>query len=96
MRTFDNRRDKKDPKDLKTKKKKLFFRKKICRFCADRSLAVDYKEQPSLKPFVTERGKIIPGRITGNCRKHQRQVTLAVKRSRTLGIMPFTAPEARF
>src|SRR6266851_7472949 len=59
-----------------------FGRKKVCRFCADKILKVDFKDQSTLKYFVTERGKIIPRRISGNCAKHQRQVALAIKRAR--------------
>ncbi len=67
-----------------------FGRKKVCRFCAEKNAVVDYKDQPTLKYFVTERGKIIPRRISGNCAKHQRQVAVAIRRSRTLGLIPFT------
>ena len=72
------------------RKKKPFLRRKICRFCADKKLDIDYKNPRVLRYFVTERGKIIPRRITGNCAKHQRQVTIAVKRARTIVILPFT------
>lgn len=67
-----------------------FGRKKVCRFCADRNLKSDYKEPSSLKLFVTERSKIIPRRISGNCAKHQRQIALAIKRARILALLPFT------
>ena len=67
-----------------------FGRKKVCRFCADKNLKVDYKDQGQLKYFLTERGKIIPRRISGNCAKHQREVAVAVKRSRMLAILPYT------
>src|SRR5512145_3033165 len=59
-----------------------FGRRKVCRFCADKALKVDYKDQGQLKYFLTERGKIIPRRISGNCAKHQREVATAVKRAR--------------
>lgn len=68
-----------------------FGRKKVCRFCADKNLKVDYKDQPTLKYFVTERGKIIPRRISGNCALHQRQVAKAIKRARVLSLLPFNA-----
>ena len=67
-----------------------FGRRKVCRFCADKNLKVDYKDQGQLKYFLTERGKIIPRRISGNCAKHQREVATAVKRARMLAILPYT------
>lgn len=67
-----------------------FGRKKVCRFCADKINLVDYKDQNTLKYFVTERGKIIPRRISGNCAKHQRQVALAIKRARNVALVPYT------
>jgi len=71
-----------------------FGRKKVCRFCADRELKIDYKEASALKLFVTERSKIIPRRISGNCAKHQREVSLAIKRARILALLPFTVAHA--
>jgi small subunit ribosomal protein S18 len=67
-----------------------FHRRKICRFCADSSLAMDYKDVRLLRMFTTERGKVVPRRISGNCAKHQRKLTLAIKRARNIAIMPFT------
>ncbi len=67
-----------------------FGRRKVCRFCADKSLKVDYKDQGTLKYFLTERGKIIPRRISGNCALHQRQVATAIKRARMLALLPYT------
>jgi len=67
-----------------------FGRRKVCRFCADKNLKVDYKDHGQLKYFLTERGKIIPRRISGNCAKHQREVATAVKRARMLAILPYT------
>jgi small subunit ribosomal protein S18 len=67
-----------------------FGRRKVCRFCADKTLKVDYKDQGQLKYFLTERGKIIPRRISGNCAKHQREVATAVKRARMLAVLPYT------
>lgn len=66
-----------------------FGRKRVCRFCAEKSAKVDYKDQATLKYFVTERGKIIPRRISGNCAKHQRQVAVAIKRARGLALIPY-------
>jgi small subunit ribosomal protein S18 len=71
-----------------------FGRRKVCRFCADKALKVDYKDQGQLKYFLTERGKIIPRRISGNCALHQRQVASAIKRARMLAILPYTVASA--
>jgi len=68
-----------------------FGRKKVCRFCAEKNTQVDYKDQATLKYFVTERGKIIPRRISGNCAMHQRQVATAIKRARGLALLPYSA-----
>ncbi|MCW5209634.1 30S ribosomal protein S18 [Desulfobulbus sp. US1] len=65
-------------------RKKVFYRRKVCRFCADKEVVIDYKDVKVLKGFVTERGKIIPKRIYGTCAAHQRQVTEAIKRARHL------------
>jgi small subunit ribosomal protein S18 len=67
-----------------------FGRRKVCRFCADKNLKVDYKDHGQMKYFLTERGKIIPRRISGNCAKHQREVATAIKRGRMLAILPYT------
>ena len=66
-------------------------KRKVCRFCADPELAIDYKDAGQLKYFISERGKIVPRRITGNCALHQRSVTRAVKRARQLSLMPYTS-----
>jgi small subunit ribosomal protein S18 len=65
-------------------------RKKVCSFCVDKIQSIDYKEIGRLQRYVSERGKILPRRISGNCAKHQRQVTLAVKRARNIALLPFT------
>jgi small subunit ribosomal protein S18 len=67
-----------------------FGRRKVCRYCADKNLKVDYKNAADLKYFVTERGKIVPRRISGNCARHQRQVATAIKRGRQVALLPFT------
>ncbi|MBW1855572.1 MAG: 30S ribosomal protein S18, partial [Deltaproteobacteria bacterium] len=59
-------------------------------FCADGKLAIDYKDFSMLRYFITERGKIIPRRISGNCARHQRKITSAIKRARTITLIPFT------
>jgi small subunit ribosomal protein S18 len=71
------------------KKRRIFHRRKVCRFCADQSLVIDYKDPKTLKYFTTERGKIIPRRISGACAKHQRALTHAIKRARTIALMPY-------
>jgi small subunit ribosomal protein S18 len=65
-------------------------RRKVCRFCADKTLKVDYKDVRTLGTFVTEGGKIVPSRVTGNCAKHQRALTVAIKRARILALLPFS------
>jgi len=71
------------------RRKKVFHRRKVCRFCADSSLVIDYKEPKTLRHFITERGKIIPRRISGTCARHQRMLTQAIKRARTIALLPF-------
>ena len=71
-------------------KKRMFQRRKVCRFCADKKLAIDYKEPKTLRLFLTETGKLIPRRISGNCAKHQRPLALAVKRARQVALVPYT------
>ncbi len=66
-------------------------KKKVCSFCVDKVDSIDYKDVPKLRRYVTERGKILPRRISGNCAKHQRQVTVAIKRARNIALLPFTA-----
>ena len=70
--------------------KRGFARRKVCRFCADKTVPIDYKDPATLKYFITDRGKIVPRRISGNCAKHQRKISLAVKRARMIALMPFT------
>lgn len=65
-------------------------RRKVCRFCADKDARIDYKDSRGLGHFLTERGKIIPSRITGTCARHQRQLTAAIKRARTVALLPYT------
>ena len=70
--------------------KKVFLRRRVCRFCTDKDIVIDYKDSKALKNFVTERGKIIPRRIYGTCAKHQRHLTEAVKRARQLALLPYS------
>ncbi|MGD8837596.1 MAG: 30S ribosomal protein S18 [Desulfobacteraceae bacterium] len=71
------------------RKRRVYHRRKVCRFCADHSLVIDYKDSRQLKYFITERGKIIPRRISGTCATHQRSLTLAIKRARAIALLPF-------
>ena len=70
--------------------KRLFSRKKVCRFCVDKELGIDYKDQKTLRNFVTERGKIIPRRILGTCATHQRQLCSAIKKARQIALLPYS------
>jgi len=84
----------KDKKKDVRKKGRPLVRKRVCRFCADPKLAIDYKDAKVLTPFMTERGRIIVRRISGNCASHQREVTAAIKRARILALLPFSATQA--
>lgn len=66
------------------------MKKRVCAFCMDKSGAIDYKDISKLKKYVTERGKILPRRISGNCAKHQRELTIAIKRARNVALLPYT------
>ena len=66
-------------------------RKKVCAFCVEKAENIDYKDVAKLRRYVTERGKIVPRRISGNCAKHQRQLTTAIKRARVIALLPFVA-----
>jgi len=68
-------------------------RRRVCRFCADKDVAIDYKDPQALKYFVTERGKIVPRRISGSCAKHQRAITRAIKQARLIALLPYTSIE---
>lgn len=68
-----------------------FHRKKVCRFCADSEFVLDYKDSRMMQSFVTEHGKIVPRRISGNCALHQRQLTTAVKRARNLALVGYVS-----
>jgi small subunit ribosomal protein S18 len=69
-------------------KGKMFFRKKVCRFCTQKA-KIDYKDSDGLRRYTTERGKILPRRITGTCAKHQRRLALEIKRARALALLPY-------
>jgi len=70
--------------------RKLFSRRKVCRFCADKELLIDYKDPKVLRNFVSERGKIIPRRIVGTCATHQRQLCSAIKKARQIALLPYS------
>ena len=72
------------------RKKNVFRRKKVCRFCADKLDTVDYKDVKFLQQYIVERSKILPRRISGTCAKHQRLVQQAIKRARHLALLAFT------
>lgn len=66
-------------------------KKKVCSFCVDKVTDIDYKEVAKIRKYISERGKILPRRISGNCAKHQRQLTVAIKRARVVALLPYTA-----
>ncbi len=70
-------------------KRRVYMKRKICRFCVDKNLKIDYKEIDTIKRFTTEGGKIIPRRITGNCSKHQRLLTREIKLARAIALLPY-------
>jgi small subunit ribosomal protein S18 len=70
--------------------RKYFQRRRVCRFCHEKKDEIDYKDISTLKNFLTERGKIIPRRISGNCAQHQRQLTTSIKRARNIALLAFS------
>ena len=79
---------------VRTRPGRPFYRKKFCKFCARSSnglVIIDYKDTDTLRRYTTDRGKILPRRVTGNCAKCQRKVSAAIKRARALALLPFTA-----
>ncbi|MBP3359521.1 MAG: 30S ribosomal protein S18 [Clostridia bacterium] len=66
-------------------------KKKVCMFCVDKVDHIDYKDTAKLRRYISEKGKIVPRRISGNCAKHQRQLTIAIKRARIIALLPFVA-----
>ena len=65
-------------------------KKRVCAFCADKMDYIDYKDVPRLRRLISERGKILPRRVTGSCAKHQRTITTAIKRARHVALMPYS------
>jgi small subunit ribosomal protein S18 len=85
-------RDSRDSRDSRgpDKRRRFTVRKKVCRFCVDKTPFIDYKDVKTIRFFLTERGKILPRRISGNCARHQREVTVAVQRCRNIALVPFS------
>ncbi len=77
-------------KAVVSQKKQFFRRKKVCRFCVDKMDDINYKDVRTLSSFISERGKIVPRRITGVCVPHQRRLTEAIKQARNIALLPFT------
>ena len=79
------------PKKRNNKSKDRKPKRKVCSFCVDKIEHIDYKDSPRLRKYVSERGKILPRRISGNCARHQRALTTAVKRARVIALLPFAS-----
>jgi small subunit ribosomal protein S18 len=78
-----------NPRGRRQRNKRVYPRRRVCRFCTDASKEIDYKQPKNLRYFVTERGRIIPRRISGTCAKHQRKLTTAIKRARMIALLPY-------
>ncbi|NLI57781.1 MAG: 30S ribosomal protein S18 [Clostridium sp.] len=86
-----SQRKEKGSKDDSRSMKMRRTKRKVCAFCADKTTDIDYKDIAKLRKFLSERGKILPRRISGNCAKHQRQMTIAIKRARHIALLPYTS-----
>ena len=84
-----NKTEKSDRPDAPMKRRPIRRRKKVCVFCAEKNAVIDYTDTNKLKRYISERGKILPRRITGNCAKHQRALTVAIKRARHVALIPY-------
>jgi small subunit ribosomal protein S18 len=73
------------------RQRRTYFRKKVCKLCVKKAKSVDYKDADLLKRFITERGKILPRRITGTCARHQRMLSRAIRRARMIALLPFVS-----
>ena len=82
-----DRNDRNDGRDFRPHGRKS--RKKVCSYCVDKIRDIDYKDIPKLRRYLSDRGKIVPRRVTGTCARHQRQLTLAIKRARHLALLPY-------
>ena len=83
------RGDKKDKEKQQGQRRPMFRRRKVCKFCADKIDDINYKDAKLLSPFVPERGKILPRRISGTCAMHQRKLQTAIKRARQIALVPY-------
>jgi len=81
--------DKSDRSDRPDRRGGRKGRKKVCAFCVERVFSIDYKDIPRLRKYISERAKIIPRRVTGTCARHQREMTIAVKRARHVALLPY-------
>lgn len=86
-RKFNNRNNNNDDDSMPRQRR---IKKKVCAFCADKNLVIDYKDSDKLKKYVSEKGKILPRRVTGACAKHQRYIAMQVKRARMIALLPFS------
>ncbi len=84
------RRDRGGKEDREDREFRSFYRRRVCKFCVEKIPFIDFKDIQTLRGFVTDRGKIIPRRISGTCARHQRELTTAVKRARNIAFLPFT------
>jgi small subunit ribosomal protein S18 len=85
------RRGSSGPSNVPMQQRRVYFRKKVCKLCVRKVKHVDYKDVDLLRRFITDRGKILPRRITGTCAKHQRMLATAIKRARFVALLPFEA-----
>ena len=83
--------NKEDGKTTQYRRRPVRRRKKVCIYCVDKNAVIDYKDVARLRRFTSERGKILPRRMTGTCAKHQRQLSTAIKRARTIALMPYVS-----
>ncbi|MBL8719184.1 MAG: 30S ribosomal protein S18 [Myxococcales bacterium] len=90
MMNDDRGMDRDGTPDLNDGLRRRGARKRVCKYCADKVAIIDYKDPQTLKQFITDRGKIVPRRISGNCARHQRKVCLAIKQARNIALLPFT------
>ena len=85
----ERRGERKEKRDKREKRERGPYRKKICRFCAEKVLTIDYKDLARLQKFITERGKMIPARISGTCATHQRALARSIKQARFVALLPY-------
>jgi len=90
-RSSSSARGGRDARKTKKKERLLPLRKKVCRFCTDKVKTIDYKDTKRLSYFIRERGRIVPARVSGNCAKHQRRLTEAIKKARFISLVPYVS-----